>query len=42
MSPNQGSRWATWGTVASGFHEIEIGWDLWGLPHFLPQACSTA
>jgi hypothetical protein len=27
MSPNLGSRWATWGTVSSGFREIEIGWD---------------
>lgn len=30
MSPNQGSRWATWGTVSSGFCEIEIGWDRLG------------
>jgi len=38
MSPNLESRWTTWGTVSSGFREIEIGWDLWGfLPHFLPQ-----
>jgi hypothetical protein len=27
MSPNQGSRWTTWGTVSSGFREIDIGWD---------------
>lgn len=27
MSPNLGSRWTTWGTVSSGFREIEIGWD---------------
>ncbi len=27
MSPNQGSRWATWGTASSGCREIEIGWD---------------
>ncbi len=33
-----GSRSTTWGTVSSGFREIEIGWNLWGfLPHFLPQ-----
>jgi hypothetical protein len=38
MSPNLGSRWTRWGTVSSGFREIEIGWDLWGmLPHLLPQ-----
>ena len=38
MSPNPGSHWTTWGTVSSGFREIEIrwvGWDLWG---FLPQS----
>ena len=27
MSLNPESRWATWGTVSSGFREIEIGWD---------------
>jgi hypothetical protein len=27
MSPNQGSRWTTWGTVSSGFREIELRWD---------------
>jgi hypothetical protein len=27
MSPNLGSRWATWGTVSSGFREIEISSD---------------
>jgi len=27
MSPNQGSGWTTWGTVSSGFREIEIGWN---------------
>ena len=30
MSPNLESRWATWGTVSSGFREIEIGWDRLG------------
>jgi hypothetical protein len=30
MSPNQGSRWTTWGTISSGFREIEIGWDRLG------------
>jgi hypothetical protein len=35
MSPNLESRWTTWGTVSSGFREIEIGWDTWGLlPHY--------
>jgi hypothetical protein len=27
MSPNLGSCWTTWGTVSSGFREIEIGWN---------------
>jgi hypothetical protein len=35
MSPNQRFCWTMWGTVSSGFLEIEIGWDLWG---FLPQS----
>jgi hypothetical protein len=30
MSPNRQSRWATWGTVSSGFREIETGWDRLG------------
>jgi hypothetical protein len=43
MSPRLGPRWATWGTVSSGFRKIEIGWSLWGmLPHLLPQATSDA
>jgi hypothetical protein len=25
--PESGTRWTTWGTVSSGFREIEIGWD---------------
>src|SRR4051794_33475457 len=41
MSPSQGSRLTTWGTVSSGFRESRsagIGWNLWGmLPHLLPQ-----
>jgi hypothetical protein len=27
MSPNLASHWTTWGTVSSGFREIEIGWN---------------
>jgi hypothetical protein len=30
MSPNRQSRWATWGTVSSGFREIGIGWNRLG------------
>jgi hypothetical protein len=30
LSPHQGSRWTTWGTVSSGFREIEIGWGRLG------------
>jgi len=30
MSPRLGSRWTTWGTVSSGFREIEIGWGRLG------------
>ena len=30
MSPGLGPRWATWGTVSSGFREIEIGRDWLG------------
>jgi hypothetical protein len=42
MSPNRQSRWATWGTVSSGFRKIEIGWDLWGmLPDSLPQIAAS-
>jgi hypothetical protein len=25
--PEPETRWTTWGTVSSGFREIEIGWD---------------
>jgi hypothetical protein len=43
MSPRQGSCRTTWGTVSSGFREIEIGWNLWGLlPHLLPQQNQAA
>ena len=30
MSPNLRSRWTTWGTVSSGFREIELRWDRLG------------
>ena len=25
--PEPGNRWTTWGTVSSGFREIEMGWN---------------
>ena len=46
MSPESGTRWTTWGTVSSGFREIEIGWDRLGsvglLAPFLAPAESTS
>ncbi len=38
VSPNLEIGGTTWGTVSSGFREIEIGWNLWStLPRLLPQ-----
>jgi len=38
MSPNLVPRWTMWGTVSSGFREIEIGWDrLESVGHVAPS-----
>ena len=43
--PDPETRWTRWGTVSSGFHEIEIGWDrlesVGLLAPFLAPAFST-
>jgi hypothetical protein len=38
MSPRQGSRWTTWGTVSSGLRESEISWDRLGSVGYVAPA----
>jgi hypothetical protein len=41
--PESRSRWTTWGTVSSGFREIEIGWDrLESVGHVAPFVAPAA